>query len=147
MTEETTANDPAIALTARIVAAYVVKHTVPVAQLTDMIDQTRAALGSLGQVPPALIAEEKPIPAVTIRKSIQVNYLLSLEDGKPYKSLKHHLMSRYGMTPDAYREKWGLPKGYPMVAPGYSAKRSGLAKDACFGDWPFRKEAKLNQEV
>ncbi|PYE30265.1 MucR family transcriptional regulator [Rhizobium sp. PP-F2F-G38] len=141
MPDETTGNDPDITLTARIVAAYVVKHTVPAAQLPDLIHQTWAALGSLGRTAPAPVVPEKPVPAVPIRKSIQPDYLLSLEDGKPYKSLKRHLMNKYGMTPDAYREKWGLPMDYPMVAPDYAAKRSELAKNLGLGTTRNRKKA------
>ncbi|TCP73611.1 MucR family transcriptional regulator [Rhizobium sp. PP-CC-2G-626] len=126
-------DDPVITLTARIVAAYVTKHTITVAQLSDLIGQTRQALGSLAQTAPALAEPEKPTPAVPIRRSIHNDYLICLEDGQQYKTLKRHLMHKFGMTPDQYREKWGLPEDYPMVAPGYSARRSELAKGLGLG--------------
>ncbi|TCM44834.1 MucR family transcriptional regulator [Rhizobium sp. PP-F2F-G48] len=110
MAHENTGNGQVIALAARIVATYIGKHTVHMAQLPELIDQTWAALGSLGQTPPVTDDPDRPIPAVPVRKSIQPDHLLSLEDGKPYVSLKRHLMARYGMTPDDYRTKWNLPK-------------------------------------
>ncbi|RYG96741.1 MAG: MucR family transcriptional regulator [Alphaproteobacteria bacterium] len=125
--------DPAVALTARIVAAYVVKHTVPTAQIPDLIKRTFRALKGLGQ---ELVASEVPEtkkPAVPVRQSIKDDYIISLEDGQKFKSLKRHLMVQYGMTPDEYRSKWGLPSDYPMVAPNYSAKRSELARETGLG--------------
>jgi predicted transcriptional regulator len=127
--------DPVVALTARIVAAYVVKHTVPTAQVPDLITQTFRALKCLGQEPVASEVPEIKKPAVSIRQSITDDYLVSLEDGRKFKSLKRHLMSEYGMTPAEYRSKWGLRSDYPMVAPNYSAKRSELAKESGLGNW------------
>jgi predicted transcriptional regulator len=127
--------DPVVALTARIVAAYVVKHTVPTAQVPDLITQTFRALKCLGQEPVAFEVPEIKKPAVSIRQSITDDYLVSLEDGRKFKSLKRHLMSEYGMTPAEYRSKWGLRTDYPMVAPNYSAKRSELAKESGLGNW------------
>ncbi|MBD8665927.1 MucR family transcriptional regulator [Rhizobium sp. CFBP 8752] len=125
--------DPVVALTARIVAAYVVKHTVPTAQVRDLIGQTFRALKGLEQQTDAPAVSETKKPAVSIRQSIKEDYLISLEDGQKFKSLKRHLMVQYGMTPEEYRSKWGLPSDYPMVAPDYSAKRSELAKETGLG--------------
>jgi predicted transcriptional regulator len=125
--------DPVIALTSRIVAAYVVKHTVPTSQVPDLIAQTFIALKRLGEVSVTPEVAETRKPAVSIRQSIQDDYLISLENGQKFKSLKRHLKVQYGMTPEDYRAKWGLPKDYPMVAPNYAAKRSELAKGSGLG--------------
>ncbi|RZI59980.1 MAG: MucR family transcriptional regulator [Pseudomonas sp.] len=125
--------DPVVALTARIVAAYVVKHTIQTAQVPDLIAQTFRALKSLGQEPVASEVPETKRPAVPVRQSIKDDYLISLEDGQKFKSLKRHLTVKYGMTPEEYRSKWGLPSDYPMVAPNYSAKRSELARETGLG--------------
>lgn len=127
--------DPVVALTARVVAAYVVKHTVPTAHIPDLIKRTFSALKDLGQEPVASEVPEIKKPAVPIRQSIKDDYLISLEDGRKFKSLKRHLMTEYGMTPAEYRSKWGLRSDYPMVAPNYSAKRSELAKESGLGHW------------
>jgi predicted transcriptional regulator len=119
-------------LTADIVAAYVSNNRVTPSELAPLIQQIHAALGDLEGEAAALPAE-KQAPAVPIRKSITPEYLISLEDGQKYKSLKRHLMRKYGMTPAEYRTKWNLPKDYPMVAPSYSAARSAMAKAAGLG--------------
>jgi predicted transcriptional regulator len=119
-------------LTADIVAAYVSNNRVAPAELAPLIQQIHGALAEIqggSAAPPA----EKQAPAVPIRKSITSEYLISLEDGQKYKSLKRHLMRKYGMTPTEYRTKWNLPKDYPMVAPSYSAARSAMAKAAGLG--------------
>lgn len=125
--------DPVVALTARIVAAYVVKHKIPTAQVPDLIGHTFRALKGLGQEPAASEVPETKRPAVPVRQSIKDDYLISLEDGQKFKSLKRHLMVQYGMTPEEYRSKWSLPSDYPMVAPNYSAKRSELARETGLG--------------
>ncbi|TCP77235.1 MucR family transcriptional regulator [Rhizobium sp. PP-F2F-G36] len=140
-------DDPVITLTARIVAAYVTKHKLPADQLPGLIGQTREALGSLAQTAPTPAEPEKPTPAVPVRKSIHNDYLVSLEDGHRYKTLKRHLMHKYGMTPDQYREKWGLPADYPMVAPGYSARRSELAKDLGLGNKRTRSPSNSDRDA
>src|SRR5687767_947216 len=129
MLDETSRNY--IALTADIVSAFVSNNPVPASELPSLIGNVHAALQHVGQ-PAAKQEAAKPAPAVPIKKSITSDYLISLEDGKPYKSLKRHLGTQ-GLTPDAYRKKWGLPKDYPMVAPNYAAKRSELAKSTGLG--------------
>jgi predicted transcriptional regulator len=117
-----------IDLTAEIVAAYVGKNSVPQAELPKLInDVHRALTGAAGALPLREdVAELKP--AVTIKKSLTSDYLICLEDGKKFKSLKRHLRSHYNLSPEQYREKWGLPADYPMVAPNYAQARSSLAK-------------------
>jgi predicted transcriptional regulator len=125
-------NDNLIELTADVVAAYVSNNPVPAAELPNLIADIHAALGRVGvaiEVAPA----EKPKPAVNPKKSIHDDYIICLEDGKKFKSLKRHLMTHYGLTPDQYREKWGLDATYPMVAPSYAAARSALAKKMGLG--------------
>jgi predicted transcriptional regulator len=118
-------------LTADIVSAFVSNNSVPVADLPGLIGNVHAALQKIDQ-PAAKQEETKPTPAVSIKKSVTPDFLISLEDGKHYKSLKRHL-GKLGLTPEAYREKWGLPRDYPMVAPNYAAKRSELAKSLGLG--------------
>ena len=121
-----------IELTADVVAAYVSNNPVPAGELPNLIADIHSALGRVGtgteQVP-----AEKPKPAVSPKKSIHDDYIVCLEDGKKFKSLKRHLMTHYGLTPDQYREKWGLDANYPMVAPNYAAARSQLAKKMGLG--------------
>jgi predicted transcriptional regulator len=119
-----------IGLAADIVGAYVTKNNVPASELPGLIAATHAALVKLS-APPALEVE-KPTPPVPIRKTVTPDHIISLEDGKPYKSLKRHLTTR-GLTPDQYRQKWGLPHDYPMVAANYAAARSELAKSLGLG--------------
>lgn len=124
-----------IDLTAEIVAAFVSNNTVLASELSTIIADTHAAVSALqtGSVPPNV---EKPIPAISIKKSLTPDFLICLEDGKRFKSLKRHLAAHYGLTPDAYRQKWNLPDDYPMVAPNYSATRSALAKATGLGRQP-----------
>jgi predicted transcriptional regulator len=111
---------------ADIVAAFVGNNTVPTAELPALIASVHASLSSLGAPQPEAVVEL--VPAVPVRKSITPDYIVCLEDGRKLKSLKRHLLAAFGLTPEAYREKWGLPKDYPMVAPNYAAARSELAK-------------------
>jgi predicted transcriptional regulator len=125
-----------IDLSAGIVSAYVSHNALSVTDLPKLIGEVHSALRSLlgGGVPePA----EELRPAVPVKKSITPDYLVCLEDGKKFKSLKRHLRTHYDLSPEQYREKWGLPADYPMVAPSYSATRSRLAKDNGLG----RKDA------
>lgn len=120
-----------IELTADIVSAYVGNNPVPVASLPDLIESVNSSLARVGQV----VEPEKPTqaPAVNTKRSVFPDYIICLEDGKKFKSLKRHLDVHYGLTPDAYREKWGLKSDYPMVAPSYAAQRSALAKSSGLG--------------
>ena len=108
------------------------KNHVRAAELPDLISNVHAALAGMGSVPAAEPEPAKPVPPVSIKKSVTDGYLISLEDGKQYQSLKRHLTKR-GLTPAEYRAKWGLPNDYPMTAPGYSARRSELAKSIGLG--------------
>ena len=122
-----------VELTAEIVAAYVGNHVVPAADLPSLIADVHTALsGTTGQEVAAPVVE-KPKPPVPIKKSVHNDYIICLEDGKQFKSLKRHLRTKYNMTPDEYRAKWGLPSDYPMVAPNYAASRSQLAKSMGLG--------------
>jgi predicted transcriptional regulator len=112
-------------LTADMVAAYVSHNSLSASDLPAFIQSTYAALFGLNERTAA--PEEKPVPAVPIKKSVTPDYIVSLEDGRHFKSLKRHLSGR-GMTPAEYRAKWQLPADYPMVAPNYAARRSELAK-------------------
>jgi predicted transcriptional regulator len=121
-------------LAAEIVSAYVSNNSVAASDLAQLIVDTHKALDGLARGETAVEAEApKPVPAVPIRKSVTPDFLISLEDGKKYKSLKRHLNSQYGMTPAQYREKWGLPDDYPMVAPNYAKQRSDMAKATGLG--------------
>ena len=122
-----------IDLTADIVAAYVANNTVPSAELSGLIAEVYAALQrtSSGVAPEP--APEPLKPAVPVKKSVNPDFIVCLEDGKKFKSLKRHLRTQYNMTPEEYREKWGLPADYPMVAPNYAAARSDLAKKMGLG--------------
>ncbi|MER8992407.1 MucR family transcriptional regulator [Mesorhizobium sp. M0678] len=113
-------------LTAHIVSAYVEKNRLPASGLGDLIASVSAAIGELGQ--PAVPVAAPLTPAVNPKKSVTPDYIICLEDGKKFKSLKRHIGVHFGLTPDAYRAKWGLPSDYPMVAPNYAASRSQLAK-------------------
>ncbi|CAH1656599.1 Transcriptional regulatory protein MucR [Hyphomicrobiales bacterium] len=121
-----------VELTADIVSAYVSNNTVGPGELAAMIGEVHAALARVTGGP---VEEpvEAPKPAISIRKSITPDYLICLEDGKKFKSLKRHLRTQYDITPEQYREKWGLPSDYPMVAPNYAKARSQLAKDMGLG--------------
>lgn len=119
-------------LSAMVVAAYVQHNSVPQAELVGLIERTHGALAGLGKEPPPAPVETLA-PAVPIKKSITPDWIICLEDGKKFKSLKRHLNSKYGMTPEQYRGKWGLPADYPMVAPAYAEARSNLAKSMGLG--------------
>jgi predicted transcriptional regulator len=132
-------------LTADIVAAFVANNALPIAELPALIQSVHAALAQLasGSVISAPL-EEKKEPAVSIRKSITPDYLVCLDDGKKFKSLRRHLAT-LGLTPDEYRAKWSLPADYPMVAPNYAAQRSELAKRSGLGQ--LRKNAPPRQKA
>ena len=125
---------PNTAITAEIVAAYVSNNSIAVADLPALIADIHTALQriSSGEPTPAAV-EPKLDPAVPIRKSVTPDFIICLDDGKKFKSLKRHLLTEYGMTPAEYRAKWSLPDSYPMTAPNYAAKRSALAKASGLG--------------
>ena len=119
-------------LTVDIVSAYVANNQVATASLADLIRAVHGSLTGLNN-PRPVEADTPPKPAVPIKKSITPDYLISLEDGRKLKSLTRYLRTAHGLTPEQYREKWGLPSDYPMVAPNYSATRSRLAKELGLG--------------
>ncbi|MBO6727333.1 MAG: MucR family transcriptional regulator [Rhizobiaceae bacterium] len=118
-----------------IVAAYVSNNPVQASNLPELIETVHSALAKLADGEAAKEAE-KPVPAVPVRRSVQQDYIICLEDGKKFKSMKRHLGVHYNMTPVEYRLKWGLPDDYPMVAPSYAAARSELAKSMGLGRRP-----------
>ena len=123
-----------ITLTADIVAAHVSNNSVAVSDVSNLISNVHAALSEISG--PAVVEEIALEPAVPIRNSIKRDYIVCLDDGKKLKMLKRHLMTHYGMTPDDYRAKWGLPADYPMVAPAYAEQRRELAKAIGLGRAP-----------
>lgn len=127
-------------LTADIVAAYVSKNAVPVASLPELIQSINSSLSKIGG--PAEPETPTLTPAVNPKRSVFPDYIICLEDGKKFKSLKRHLGVHYGLTPDEYRAKWGLKSDYPMVAPNYAAQRSALAKSSGLGKKPAAKTSK-----
>lgn len=135
---ESSADGNFIGLTAEIVSAYVSNNTVSAGDIPALINQVHAALarvsGKSGDAP-----AEPLKPAVSLKKSITPEYIVCLEDGKKFKSLKRHLRTQYNMTPEQYRDKWGLGADYPMVAPNYAAARSQLAKQMGLGQQRRRR--------
>ena len=128
-----------IELTADITSAYVGNNSVSASELPNLIKSIFDALS--GTENPAPAVPEPQIPAVSIKKSVTADYVICLEDGRPFKSLKRHLRAKYNLSPDEYRTKWGLAKDYPMVAPAYATARSNLAKSMGLGQ-AGRKAAK-----
>jgi predicted transcriptional regulator len=126
-----------IALTADIVSSHVTNNTVAVGDLPQLICNVHDALAGLATPAPEPVVEL--VPAVSIRASVKPDYIVCLEDGKKLKMLKRHLMTSYGLTPDDYRARWGLPADYPMVAPNYAEARRQLAKDIGLGRKPGTK--------
>ena len=127
-----------VELAAEIVSAYVSNNTVPAGEIPGLINQVHAALARVSGKP-AEGSSEPLKPAVSVKKSITPEYIVCLEDGKKFKSLKRHLRTQYNMTPEQYREKWGLNADYPMVAPNYAAARSQLAKQMGLGQQRRRR--------
>ena len=124
-------NSEILALTVEIVSAHVAANSVGAEALPDLIRDVYRAMAGLGAAPP--VPAERPQPAVPVKRSVFPDYIVCLEDGKKLKMLKRHLMSAYNMTPDQYRERWGLGGDYPMVAPNYAQHRSSLAKKIGLG--------------
>ena len=131
-----------LALTTEIVAAHVSNNTVSVGDLPQLINQVYNSLANIGSVPPA--PAERPQPAVPIKKSVNPDFIVCLEDGKKLKMLKRHLRSTYNLTPDEYRVKWGLAPDYPMVAPKYAQQRSEFAKKIGLGRGTGRHSARAS---
>ena len=136
---ENMASSNFIELTADIVSAYVSNNPVPAADMPGLINQVHSALmrvsGGHSETQP-----EPLKPAVSVKKSITPDYIVCLEDGKKFKSLKRHLRTQYSMTPEQYRDKWSLPADYPMVAPNYAIARSQLAKQMGLGQQRRRRK-------
>jgi predicted transcriptional regulator len=131
MNDNEGAEDTLLTLTADIVAAHVSNNSVAVNDLPNLIQNVHGALTGIASKGGAV--EPKPEPKVSIRASVKPDYVVCLEDGKKQKMLKRHLMTNHGMTPDEYRQKWGLPADYPMVAPNYAEQRRTLAKSIGLG--------------
>lgn len=126
-------SNPIVTRTADIVSAYVTNNVVPAAEIGRLIADVHAALSLACAQTSTALAVEKQKPAISVRKSIQDNYISCLECGASFKSVKRHLMTHHSLSPDEYREKWGLPADYPMVAPSYAETRSILAKEMGLG--------------
>src|SRR5262245_37170871 len=136
---DNTATGSFIELTAEIVSAYVSNNTVPAGEIPGLINQVHAALSRVsGKVTEG--PSEPLKPAVSVKKSMTPEFIVCLEDGKKFKSLKRHLRAQYNLTPEQYREKWGLPADYPMVAPSYASARSRLAKQMGLGQQRRRRK-------
>ena len=133
MADNSNSND-LLSMTAEIVASHVRNNTVAQGELGELIRTVYAALSEVSTG----TAQEKPNPAVAVRRSVTPEYIVCLEDGKKLKMLKRHLKTAYNMTPEEYRERWGLPADYPMVAPNYARQRSALAKKIGLGRRPGR---------
>ncbi len=132
-------NSDLLALTTEIVSAHVGNNSVSIGDLPQLIQEVYRTLSMVGTTP---ATPERPQPAVAVRKSVTPDYIICLEDGKKLKMLKRHLKTAYNMTPEEYRERWGLPADYPMVAPNYAQHRSSLAKKIGLGTKPrSRKRA------
>lgn len=130
MDETQTTRSEILAHTTEIVAAYASNHSLDQAELVAMVGTVFDALSGLAE---ETAAPEVLVPAVSIRKSVTDDYLICLEDGQKLQTLKRHLMTSYGMTPEEYRAKWGLPQTYPMIAPAYTRRRQEIAKQIGLG--------------
>ena len=137
--DDTEQSKDLLSLTTEIVAAHVSNNTVALGDLPQLINQIYNSLANIGTAPAAPAV--RPQPAVSIKKSVQPDYIVCLEDGKKLKMLKRHLKTAYNMSPEAYRERWKLSSDYPMVAPNYARQRSRLAKEIGLGTRPRRARA------
>jgi predicted transcriptional regulator len=138
---ENAASSNFIELAADIVSAYVSNNSVPTGDLPGLISEVHLALAKVGNGAAEAPAEAQK-PAVSIKKSVTPDYIICLEDGKKFKSLKRHLRTQYNLTPEQYREKWGLAPDYPMVAPNYAKARSDLAKEMGLGQQRRKRRAR-----
>ena len=136
MTDTQEAND-LLELTTEIVSSHVANNSVAVQDLPDLIRQVYGTLSTIEQAPAA--QADRPQPAVPVKKSVTPDFIICLEDGRKLKMLKRHLKTAYNMTPEQYRERWGLQADYPMVAPNYARQRSNLAKKIGLGTKPRRR--------
>lgn len=134
MSEKISQNE-LLSLTTEIVASHLSNNTVAVSDIPQLIKLVYGTLSTQGQEEEPEKAE-KPVPAVPIKKSVMPDYIVCLEDGRPLKMLKRHLKTRYNLTPEEYRRRWGLSEDYPMVAPAYAQQRSSLAKKIGLGTKP-----------
>ena len=134
MSDQQYKNETFLELTTDIVAAYVSNNPIPANELPSLIASVNASL--LGLVHKPAVRESPLVPAVNPKRSIHDDHIVCLEDGKKFKSLKRHIATYHGLAPDEYRAKWSLPADYPMVAPGYAATRSALAKEMGLGRKP-----------
>jgi predicted transcriptional regulator len=139
-TIETDMSEMLITLTSDIVAAHVSNNTLSVEEVPTLISTVYGALAGLGGSEP--VVEARPEPAVSVRASVKRDHLVCLEDGKKMKMLKRHLMTEHGMTPDDYRQRWGLAADYPMVAPDYAETRRDLAVKIGLGRKPGQKRGR-----
>ena len=139
-TIETDMSEMLITLTSDIVAAHVSNNTLSVDEVPTLISTVYGALSGLGGSAP--VEEARPEPAVSVRASVKRDHLVCLEDGKKMKMLKRHLMTEHGMTPDDYRQRWGLAADYPMVAPDYAETRRDLAVKIGLGRKPGQKRGR-----
>ena len=130
-------NSEVLSLTADIVSAYVENHTVPTAELPDLIAKVSLALRNT----PLAVQQEQAQPAVSVRASVHDNGITCLDCGKTFKTLRHHLRTRHGMLPDDYRAKWNLSESYPLTAPEYSDRRKNLAISFGLGKGTHRRSA------
>ena len=122
-----------VAAVAQIVSSYLAGNQTEASQIPALIEKVHASLAGLSAQPAEAAAASPRKPAVSAKRSVTKDYLVCLEDGKKFKSLKRHLRTKYNLSPEQYRAKWGLPDDYPMVAPGYAQKRSDLAKNQGLG--------------
>ena len=122
-----------VTATLDVVTAYLSRHPVASADLPKLVTSVHGTLAALGRAPEPTPVKAKPKPAVSVRASVAHDHIVCLENGQRFKSLKRHLMTAYGLTPDQYRAKWGLASDYPMVAPAYAATRAVMAKAVGFG--------------
>jgi len=135
VTSEKISQNELLSLTTEIVASHLSNNTVAVGDIPQLIKLVYSTLSNQG-IEEEVVEPEKPTPAVPVKKSVMNDYIVCLEDGKKLKMLKRHLKTRYNMTPDEYRRRWGLADDYPMVAPAYAQQRSSLAKKIGLGTKP-----------
>lgn len=144
MPHQHTNNDNYLELMGKIVSAYVTNNAIPAVELTRLMADVHSAIVLLSmdesEIEESLPRQKQLKPAVPIKNSVQHDHLICLEDGKKFRSLKRHIEAHHGMTPEEYRSKWGLSHDYPMTAPGYSEKRSMLAKKSGLGRHPIAKD-------